>query len=111
MVPLQLLLGRLVAFVVEAEASKDMSEAQHAEWVSARARVAVLRALASALTATPPRPPAAAADGLRAAAADALAESGTAALLLRWLTSLCSDTVVLLVEAPAVHQVRPPKPP
>lgn len=106
---MQLLLNRLVAFVVEFEASKDMSESQHAEWVGSRARTAVLRALASALTAAPaPGRPAAAADVLRHAAQDAVAGSGTAALLLRWLTLLCADTTVLLTEAAAVHQARPP---
>lgn len=102
----QLVLGRVIAFVVEFEASKDMSESQHAEWAGSRARVAVLRALASALSATAPQAAAPAAEALRAAAQEALDTSGTAPLLLRWLMSLCADTTVLLTESPAVHQVR-----
>lgn len=53
-----MLVHRLVAFVVDFEASKDASEAQHAEWVSTRMRLAVLNAMSSVLlSSTPCSPP------------------------------------------------------
>lgn len=201
---MQMLIRRLVAFVVDFEASKDASEAQHAEWVSTCMRVAVLNALSNILLSpvpcTPPPnwgaqtcrspvaptlntphaavgaavgsgagtvhttsaalqspPPLAvgtptqrlmmgagegglstpggmlSADfggaswtpgGMATSATDAatgaegamvplsemaLADmhaSGTAALVLQWLRRLCSDATILLLERPAMHQVR-----
>jgi hypothetical protein len=119
-----MLVRRLLSLVEEFEASKDAGEAQYAEWVGIRARVAVLHTISTCLLSEgplpiAPNPKAAAAqaviggpEGEKAARGSLeevlllmLEETGKGPLVKKWLERLCLDTSVLQTEVAAVHQV------
>ena len=115
---MQVLIGRLLAFVDPLHTSTAIDRTPYAEWVIIQTRVATLHALSRCLTyadsegeqrvpATLRRKEHSEVDGpcsLADAVQRAAREAGKADALLAWLHRLCIDAAVLRSEPVALHQ-------